>query len=139
MKATDITLMLEKAGVRPTPNRELVLRELLDADRPLSMSDLEERLLTVEKSSIHSVLSVLVDHDLIHALEDGRGIAHYEPCGGHGSHTAADMHAHFYCERCEKTFCLDDIDVPRPFLPQGFELRSLNYMLKGLCPECSGK
>ncbi|MDE5653057.1 MAG: transcriptional repressor [Muribaculaceae bacterium] len=131
--------ILEKGGVRPTANRILVIRALLESDSPLSMSELECRLETMEKSSVFRVLNVLLEHDLVHALEDGRGIVKYEVCHGEGHCSISDMHAHFYCESCHKTFCFENVGVPDVGLPEDFHIRSINFMLKGLCPRCSEK
>ena len=48
-------------------------------------------------------------------------------------------HTHFYCECCQRTFCLKHIHVPVVQLPDGFTLRNINYVIKGLCPECTEK
>ena len=50
-----------------------------------------------------------------------------------------DEHTHFFCEQCRRTFCLKQIQVPVVPLPDGFKLNSINYVLKGLCPECAAK
>ena len=50
--------ILRHKGVKATPNRILVARELLRAESPLSLSQLEERLSTVDKSSIFRVLNL---------------------------------------------------------------------------------
>ena len=140
MDLNRIESLLAESGLRSTPNRMLVLRELTEARNPLSLIDLETRLATVEKSSVHRVLASLAEHGLIHSMEDGRGITHYELCHGAGHHhSPSDMHAHFYCERCRRTFCLDEIRAPQIELPEGFAARSLNFMFKGLCPECSAR
>jgi Fur family ferric uptake transcriptional regulator len=47
------------------------------------------------------------------------------------------MHAHFNCERCGRTFCLQTTQVPLVTLPGNFQVHSINYVLKGLCPECN--
>lgn len=129
--------MMEGAGVKPTSNRILVLRELVNADAPLSLIELEYSLGTLDRSSIQRVLTILNDHHIIHAVEDGRGVAKYELC--HGSHDCSvdDMHVHFYCERCERVYCFEQIAAPHVATPQGFTVRSVNYMLKGLCPACA--
>ncbi|MDE6400100.1 MAG: transcriptional repressor [Muribaculaceae bacterium] len=130
--------ILEKSGIKPTSNRILVLREILKSDRPLSLMDLDSILDTLDKSSISRVLTLLLEHGAVHAVEDGRGITRYETCNGDHSHEAdSDMHAHFYCERCHKVFCLEDIPAPSVPLPAGFTPHSVNYMVKGFCPECS--
>ena len=43
------------------------------------------------------------------------------------------------CTRCGRTLCLSD--VPAPALPQldGFVIDDAEYVLKGLCPQCSGQ
>lgn len=142
MDTEQIAYMLEAHDVRATSNRILVMRALLDSDRPLCLADLEERLQTLEKSSVSRVLSQLASHGLIHALEDGRGITRYELC--HGDHTrelpeqddSEDLHVHFYCERCRRVFCFPALPVPPVHLPARFTVLSANYMLKGICPDC---
>ena len=49
--------LLSQHGVKPTPNRLLVARELSSAGRPLSLMELEGRLETVDKSSIFRTLT----------------------------------------------------------------------------------
>lgn len=129
--------ILTVAGIKPTSNRVLVVRTLLDSGVPMSLRDLELSLSTLEKSSILRVLNLLIEHHAIHTVEDGRGIVKYEICHA-GAHTSfdTDMHPHFYCERCRKTFCLSESVIPHVDLPSGFEAHSVNYMVKGICPDC---
>lgn len=130
--------LLSDAGIRPTSNRLLVADALLRARRPLSLGELEEKIATLERSSVLRVLSLMLERHFVHTIEDGRGITKYELC--HHSPAAGDadddMHVHFYCEHCRRTFCFEDIAVPSVGLPAGFVPRSVNYMLKGLCPDC---
>lgn len=135
----EVIHILDEANVKPTSNRILVLSKLLESERPLSLVELETELETLERSSIFRVLVVFLEHDIVHSVEDGRGITKYEIC--HGKHHCSidDMHAHFYCERCEKVFCFEDVKAPLLNIPEAFKVRSVNYMLKGLCPECSHK
>ncbi|MDE6416763.1 MAG: transcriptional repressor, partial [Duncaniella sp.] len=70
--------LLEESGIKATPNRMLVVKALLDSEHPLSLVEIETQLETVEKSSVFRVLSLFVEKDLVHTLEDGRGIVKYE-------------------------------------------------------------
>ncbi len=128
--------ILESAGVRVTANRLLVLRALLNAPAPVSLIELETELETLERSSISRTLTLFADHDLVHLLEDGRGITKYELCHSHDHSAQNDEHPHFYCEKCRRVFCLDSEVIPPVAVPDGFEVRSVNYMLKGLCRDC---
>ena len=133
----DIEDIMEKAGVKPTANRILVLRALISSDSPRSLADLEEQLQTLDKSSIHRVLNLFSAHHIVHAMEDGRGIVKFELCTGGDTHgTPGHMHVHFYCESCHKVYCFDHLPVPPVPLPDGFDAHSVNYMLKGRCPDC---
>lgn len=132
-------LLLEKANIKPTSNRVLVLRYLLKARHPLSLIELETLLETMDRSSVLRVLNLLLRHDVVHAFEDGRGVTKYEICHGESHCSVDDIHAHFYCEACGQTFCFEDISAPRINIPDGFQIRTLNYMLKGLCPACKSR
>lgn len=131
-------------NIRPTSVRVLVLNELERADCALSLSDLEGRLATVDKSSIFRTLTLFLSHHLVHCVEDGTGMTKYALCSPNchcgetqNGTSLNDLHTHFRCERCGRTFCLRGLPVPSVSLPKGFKLTSANYVLVGLCPECS--
>lgn len=134
-----IEALLTGAGVKPTSNRIIVLRELVGAAGPVSLAELESAIETLDKSSVFRVLTLLLEHHVIHAVEDGRGIVKYELCHGENGCSFDDMHVHFYCEGCHKVYCLEDVPVPRVPLPDGFRVDSVNYMLKGVCKDCQRK
>lgn len=131
--------LLEKAGIKPTANRLLVVRELIKSEVPLGLIELETAIETMDRSSVLRVLNLLLEKDAVHSIEDGRGVSKYEICHGENHCSPDDMHAHFYCESCHKTFCFEDISAPQINIPSEFHIRSVNYMLKGLCPDCSKK
>ena len=128
--------ILDNANIKPTPNRILVTRSLLAAESPLSLLELEKDLQTLDRSSISRVLALLLEHGAVHAMEDGRGITKYEICHGEHHCSVSDMHAHFYCERCNRVFCFEDINAPEINIPDAFQVRSVNFMIKGICPDC---
>ena len=129
----------EHRGVKPTAMRLLVYKELERARRPLSLRELEERMTTAERSTIFRALTLLLDHHLVHDIEDGSGAVRYEICESDDHHHHDDQHIHFYCERCHRTFCFRNTRIPQVVLPQGFRMASVNYMVKGLCPDCEAR
>ena len=136
MTIPDIITCLEQKGVKPTANRMLVLKALRQSHRPMSLADLEDALPTVDKSSIFRVLTLFLEHDIAHAFEDGRGVLNYELCTSQGPCDLSDAHMHFYCESCQKSFCMDDVPFADLHLPQGFTPHSLSFVVKGECPAC---
>lgn len=132
-----IESMLVERGIRPTPNRILILAELMKANHPLNLADIELALDPMDKASIFRVLGLLAEKDIVHEIVDGTRSVKYEFCHGQGHHSVNDQHVHFYCENCRETFCLEDKIVPVIDLPDGFKARQVNYVIKGICPKCS--
>jgi len=128
--------VMRQHDIRPTANRLLVMKTLYQASRPLSLSEIEELLVTLDKSSIFRVLTLFKEKHLIHAIENGNNTIVYELCLSHNNETDDDTHVHFFCEKCKNTFCLTEINIPAVILPEGYKLQTANYLIKGICPNC---
>ena len=128
--------MLLEHGIRPTTNRITMVKALALAEHPLTMTELEDLVDTIDKSNVFRALSLFREHHLVHVLQDGADAVRYELCHSHEKGHDDDIHAHFYCERCGQTFCLNEIAVPRVALPEGYHLHTINYLIKGVCPKC---
>lgn len=131
--------LLQEHGIKPTSNRILVVKSLAAEEHPSSLAELEEKLLSVDKSGIFRALTLFREHHLVHTIEDGEGGIKYELCLSRNDDEDDDMHVHFYCERCHKIYCLYDTPIPVVPLPHGFTRESANYVVKGICEECSRK
>ena len=138
MSSAECEALLASHGIKPTANRIVVARTLAAAERPMSLTELEYKILSIDKSGVFRALTLFREHHLVHVIEDGGDGVRYELCHSHDGHDEDDdQHVHFYCERCHRTFCLTDMPIPTVSLPAGYELHDINYMAKGLCPECS--
>ena len=136
MNSQDIISRLESKGIRPTANRILVMKTLMGEQNPQSLSNLERKMVSMDKSSIFRTLTLFLEHDVVHAFEDGRGVLCYELCEEKGACDHHDGHIHFYCESCHRSFCMEDIHIPSFELPEGFYPHSVSFVIKGECPEC---
>lgn len=139
MKTEVFVQMLEQHGIRPTANRIVIAEALARAGHPMSMSQLENNIVSIDKSGIYRTLSEFHKHRLVHAIEGGCGEVQYELCHSHPHGHDDDEHAHFFCEVCQHTFCLAEATIPPISLPEGFVATHINYMVKGLCPDCARK
>ena len=128
---------LEHRHIRPTATRLLILHAMHRGDETVSLPSLERLLPTVDKSTISRTLTLFLLHRLIHAVDDGSGTVKYAVCADDCDCTVEEEHTHFRCEQCHRTFCLKHIAVPVVPLPEGFRLTGINYVLRGLCPECA--
>ena len=139
MNSQDIISRLESKGIRPTANRILVMKTLMGDQNPQSLSNLERKMVSMDKSSIFRTLTLFLEHDVVHAFEDGRGVLCYELCEEKGACDHHDGHIHFYCESCQRSFCMEDIHIPSFELPEGFYPHSISFVIKGECPDCRKK
>lgn len=128
--------LLAEHGVKVTANRLLIARALEQAGRPLSMMELEERLDSIDKSNVFRTLVAFKDAHLVHVLEGDP--VRYELCHSHHEDRDDDLHVHFYCTRCHRTFCLEDTPIPPVQAPDGYQVQEESYLLRGICPECAG-
>lgn len=129
-------ILLQQSHVNPTAARILVLRTLAQSGRPLSMLEIGDILETVDKSVISRTLALFREKHLVHVLEDGSDSTRYEFCTSSDHLNHDDSHVHFHCERCGRTFCLEDIPVPAIPIPDGCQIHDTNYMVKGICKDC---
>lgn len=137
MARIELKELLESHGVKTTPNRLIVAGALLAGERPLSLMELEDRIGTIDKSGIFRSLTLFKEHHLIHIIEDGGDGTRYELCLSHNPELDEDTHIHFFCERCHRTFCLENLHIPPVTLPEGYSATTANYLVKGICPQCS--
>ena len=124
-------------GIKPTSVRLLIFKAMSDFRKAFSLTDLETELETVNKSTIFRTLSLFHENLLIHSIDDGSGSIKYSICSDTCMCTIDELHVHFNCIRCENTFCLDSIAIPSIQLPEKFLLESINFVMKGVCRECS--
>lgn len=132
----ELEQLLQAHGVKPTANRLLIARALQEAGRPLSMMELESLLETIDKSNVFRTLTAFKEAHLVHALEDTGDGVRYELCHSHHDGHDDDIHVHFYCTRCHRTFCLEDTPIPPVSVPDGYHPETASYLIKGICPKC---
>lgn len=138
MNRANIEESLREKGITPTAIRILIYRCLQNASYPLSLSDIEVELGTVDKSTISRTLNIYKEQHLVHALNDGSGAVKYELCKS-DIENHDDMHVHFRCEKCGATICFNEIPIPSVTLPEGYEIQEMSYIVSGVCRNCSRK
>lgn len=139
MQEKKLVSFIERHGVKVTANRLLVARTLHASLMPLSLAELEQKIVSIDKSGIFRALSLFKECHLVHVIEDGSGGVKYELCHSHSFHDDEDAHAHFHCEVCGRTLCLDHVPIPAIPLPEGYVAHAVNYLVKGVCPDCMMK
>lgn len=135
----DLIHLLSAHNIKPTANRQLIIRTIADRGEPLSMHEIELRLHTVDKSVISRTIALFRERHLVHTIDSPDGILLFEACLKSTGEEDDDEHAHFFCTSCHRTFCLYDVPQPNIHVPKGFEARDVSVVVSGICPECKAK
>ncbi len=128
--------LLEEHDIKPTANRIVVAKALASSMNPQSLSELERKIVTIDKSNVFRALTLFKEHHLVHAIEGSSDGTKYELCHSHSHEHDDDQHPHFFCEVCQQTYCLEGMKMPALELPEEFEAHTANYIIKGVCPHC---
>lgn len=134
MKSNDNKLL--NKNVKPTAMRELVLNALLEQNVAISLSDLEKKFDKADKVTLYRTLKTFEEKKLIHSIDDGTGAVKYALCKETCQCHPEELHVHFYCLKCQHTFCLTDIPIPSINLPVNFSIENINMVVKGVCSNC---
>ncbi len=127
---------LENRNIKPTAMRELVLKVLSEQAVAISLADLEQKFEKADKVTLYRTLKTFEENKLIHSIDDGTGSVKYALCKETCQCHPEDLHVHFLCTKCKKTYCLTDIPVPSVNLPTRFTLETINMVVKGICVNC---
>jgi len=129
--------ILKSRNIKPTAMRILVLEVLAGQDAAIGLPELEQLFDRADKTTLYRTLKVFEEKKLIHRIDDGTGSVKYALCPANCECLPEDLHLHFLCTSCKKTYCLPDIPVPTIQLPGDFSVESVNMVAKGICSKCN--
>ncbi len=131
--------LLALHGLRKTAVRLKVLDIFMNARAALSHSDVEESFGPVDRITLYRTLKTFEDKGVIHRAIDGSEKSKYALCqSGCDEHEHYDHHAHFHCNACGKTYCLENVETPAVLVPGGFKVTTMHLIVTGRCEVCLG-
>jgi Fur family ferric uptake transcriptional regulator len=136
--ATQVTAVLRSAGLRVTPQRQLVVEVLQGAGaRHLTAEDVyrevSERYPGFNRSTVYRVLDLLTSSGVVSQHRLGGSVAHFELTG-------AGVHHHLICVDCQHVFDLDGAELRelgrRVQRRTGFAVGQVAVTIEGRCAAC---
>lgn len=129
---------LRAAGLRSTPQRQLILEVLGASPRHMTAEEVWQRVAQrysgFNRSTVYRVLDSLVAAGLVNQHVIG-AVAQYEPA-------SASVHHHLVCRRCRAVFDLEPADmrslVRAARERHGFVLGTVGTTIEGVCAACAG-
>jgi len=131
--------ILKNNGLKLTENRKLILNQFISTDYALSYRDINSMIKRkLDKVTIYRTLKSFEESGIIHEVVDGSSQVKYALCNSTScsSEHHNDTHIHFKCNDCEKTYCIEDIMIPRIKLPGEFQQESQSVFIQGKCEKC---
>lgn len=130
--------LLKDHGLRKTSFRIELLTLFVDSKSSLSVDEIRKNVgETNDKVTIYRALDAFEKSGLIHKVPDKGNMTRYALCQSACSDEGhIHNHAHFICNSCEETFCLEDVVMPSIKKHKGFKVSKANLVLEGECPSC---
>lgn len=129
--------LLKERGLRVTGPRVTVLRLLAEADRPLSHTEVVQRMgdEDCDPATIYRNLVKLREVGLAPVVSRAEGIDRYALATSKGDD---HHHPHFVCDDCGRVACLPDtvaLSMPTDD-PWALSVSQAVVQLRGECPDC---
>jgi Fur family transcriptional regulator, peroxide stress response regulator len=119
-----------------TKQREVILKVICSSDEHLTATQVfgraKEKLPTISFATVYNSLRYLKEAGHIAEIQFGNGASRFDGM--------THRHDHALCTACGKLVDID-MDVPRDIVDRAakfskFEPQSLEFTLRGLCPDC---
>jgi Fur family ferric uptake transcriptional regulator len=94
----------------------------------------------IDRVTVYRVLDWLVEVGIAHRIAGDDRVWRFmlNPEHGSGKAGAQHRHAHFTCNQCGQTFCLNDLPTKVNFkLPVGFKSSEVDVKIRGACAHCA--
>lgn len=123
--------VVRKKGLKATHIRIAIVTILMNAPMPLSESEIKELMIdTYDRVTFYRSMKAMLDAGIIHSIASDEQKTVYALNTGH-------QHAHFVCDLCHRTICLDESPEVDVRLPKGFSTYHTDIVLHGVCDSCS--
>ncbi len=130
--------ILKRNHLSVTDKRLAILNLFKRKEGGLSHADIEKKLgKQFDRVTIYRTLQIFAEKGIIHGIPTLDNTIQYALCKDEcfeGHHR--DNHAHFICENCGKTYCLQAVNIPNIKIPKGFVIKQRNLVMNGTCLSC---
>ena len=135
----EIAEILKRNQLSVTESRRKILDLFQQTNNALAHADIETQTgEQFDRVTIYRTLQTFVEKGIVHTIPTADNSVLYALCKSEcseGHHH--DNHVHFICDKCDTTYCLENIIIPNVQLPEGFNATQTDLVVSGLCKNCS--
>ncbi len=133
LKALEI---LKNNQLRITESRVTVLELVIAKDSAITQRELHEHPKFLgHRVTLYRTLKQMEEAGVLEKIADREGEIYYALKLKEG-HKEEHLHPHFNCKKCSRVICLNEIDLPKIQLPQGYDKEHISLMVYGVCDLC---
>jgi Fur family ferric uptake transcriptional regulator len=133
--------ILLRYKLRNTEIRREILTLFLETGYALSHQYIEKKLeAKFDRVTLYRTLKAFEENGLVHRIANNKDTIEYALCKDdcHAeNHKHSDHHAHFRCDVCRKTYCLEGVGIPDFHIPKGFKANEFQLLVNGICDKCN--
>ena len=130
--------ILRANNLSVTDSRTKIIQLFLEEPGALAHGDIEKKAgEKFDRVTIYRTLQTFVDKGIIHTIPTPDNTIRYALCKDEcteGHHH--DHHVHFFCLKCNNTYCLDDVVTPDIRLPKNYTAQHVEVVVEGVCKNC---
>tara|TARA_B100001142_G_C14050552_1_gene545697 strand:+ start:137 stop:550 length:414 start_codon:yes stop_codon:yes gene_type:complete len=130
--------VLSNYGLRNTAFRKKLLKLFQNSESSLTVEYIKNKIgRKNDKVTIYRALSTFEKCGLIHQVPDKNNLSRYALCHQECTPTHhIHHHAHFICDHCDNTLCIEEINFPKIKKIEGFNFKKIELIIHGSCPKC---
>ena len=130
--------LLNNYGLRNTAFRKKLLKLFQDSDSSLTVENIKDKIgKKNDKVTIYRALNTFEKNGLIHKVPDRNNLSRYALCNTEcNPSNHIHHHAHFICESCHNTLCIEETVFPKIKKIKKFRFKRIELIIQGSCPKC---
>lgn len=138
MNEIEIATQLHAVGIKNTPKKALILKVIIDSQRPLTANKLHlecSKQLKLDLVTVYRTLGQFKQKGIVLEILGSHSSVYYEYSG-----SSSHAHPHFQCEKCQELICLSPLSFNDALyfskMASQHKINTVNISLSGLCENC---
>lgn len=128
--------ILQQHNIKKTSSRVAIIQALKKGGIPLTEAEIKAEMGDLyDRITFYRNMQSMADAGILHRIVIDNTLVKYalNPCNKEHCHHI--NHAHFFCRKCNKLICLDEIEIETP-LPKGYVREDVELLVRGVCNLC---
>ncbi len=130
-----ITEILHENDLVRTSCREEIVQAIIESPTPLSEEEIKTSITgNFDRTTFYRTFKTLLTKGIIHKIIIDNTLVKYAITE---KQNKTKQHAHFYCLKCSRVFCIPEVNWMFTGLPGSYKSEHAELLIKGYCTNCN--